>query len=74
MLNLFTRCSNIVQELFANSKEGDILRMEVLRNGRIVKLKAPMMKVEKRASHLLSFDENAAESQLQIREAWLGNN
>jgi predicted metalloprotease with PDZ domain len=65
---------NIVQEIFANSKEGDILKMEVLRNGKVVKLKAPMMKVEKETSHVLSFDGNASESQLQIREAWLGKN
>jgi len=63
---------NTIQDLFANSEEGDILRMEVMRNGKVVKLKAPMMKVEREGAVSLTLDSDATASQLNIREVWLG--
>lgn len=69
----------IVQEIFASSKEGDELVMEVLRINRnkiskTVTLRAPMMKVKKDVVNHLEFDLNASEQQLRIREGWLGKN
>ncbi len=69
----------IIDELFASSKEGDELVVDVLRtdkNGasKILTLKAPMMKVERNVENDLKLDPDASEKQLKIREGWLGKN
>lgn len=71
--------SEMMQELYASSKEGDEMVMEVLRtnkNGKTktVTLRAPMMKIEKNVVNSITFDPDATERQLNIRNAWLGKN
>jgi predicted metalloprotease with PDZ domain len=71
--------SEFIQELFSESKEGDEIVMEVLRQGKNgkskkVTLKARMMKVERNVVNNLKYDSNATEQQLRVREGWLGKN
>jgi C-terminal processing protease CtpA/Prc len=68
--------NDFVNDLFSKSNEGEELVMEVLRtdkNGKTknVNLKAPMVKIERDVTNNLKFEENPAEEQLKIREAWL---
>jgi len=72
-----SKYSEIIQELFAASMEGDEMVMEVLRHGKngktqTVTLRAPMMKFEKNVVNSVSFSSDASEQQLKIRNAWLG--
>jgi predicted metalloprotease with PDZ domain len=71
--------NDFINKLYSSAKEGDELVMEVLRTDnegttKTVTLKAPMIKIESKVSNDLSFEENPAEEQLKIREAWLGKN
>ena len=66
-----------MHELFANSKVGDELTMEVLRkddNGNVKTetLKAPMMKVDGVVQNTLEFNPDASAQQLKLRKEWLG--
>jgi len=72
-----THYREFIHELFAGSKEGDELKMEVQRkddNGsaETVTLKAPMMKIEGMVQNTLEFNPDASEQQLKLRKAWLG--
>jgi predicted metalloprotease with PDZ domain len=74
-----SKYSEIIQELYSTSKEGDELVMEVLRHGKngktkSVTLRAPMIKIERNAVNSLQYDPDANEQQLKIRNAWLGKN
>jgi predicted metalloprotease with PDZ domain len=74
-----THYREFMHELFANSKVGDELTMEVMRkdddgNEKIVTLKAPMMKVEGVVQNTLEFNPDASEQQLKLRKAWLEGN
>jgi predicted metalloprotease with PDZ domain len=74
-----SKYSEFISELFASSKEGDELVMEVLRRNKdgkskTVKLRAPMMKTEKDLVNNLEFNPQATQQQLKVREGWLGKN
>ena len=74
-----SKYNEFINELFASSKEGDELVMEVLRSSKdgkskTVKLHAPMMKTEKNIVNGLEFNPDATELQLKVREGWLGKN
>lgn len=69
----------ILNSVYKNSKEGDIMTVEVIRkdengNEKNIKLKGKMYKVDVNEENVISFNENANEQQLMIRDSWLGEN
>ena len=72
-----THYREFMDELFANSKVGDELTMEVMRkdddgNEKTVTLRAPMVKVERGVENTLEYNPDANDRQLKLRKAWLG--
>ncbi len=51
--------------------EGDNFSYTVLREGKEVKLEAPVQKIEKSRRHQITFSDEATEEQLALRATWL---
>jgi predicted metalloprotease with PDZ domain len=64
---------SIFEDFAKNTKEDDMIRMTVSRDGKEVELKAPAMMAEVPQRHRIEVSESATEEQLKFRKAWLGN-
>ena len=75
----YEKFKEVLNSVYKKSKEGDIMKLVVLRkdkNGeeKEVTLKAKMYKVDVQEENYISFDDNAGAQQVLVRDSWLGEN
>jgi predicted metalloprotease with PDZ domain len=75
----YEKFKEVLNSVYKKSKEGDIMKLVVLRkdkNGeeKEVTLKAKMYKVDVQEENYIALDENANKQQVLVRDSWLGEN
>jgi C-terminal processing protease CtpA/Prc len=75
----YEKFKEVLNSVYKKSKTGDIMTMVVLRkneNGedKEVTLKAKMYKVDVQEDNYISFNDDANEHQLMVRNSWLEEN
>ncbi|OWY22814.1 PDZ domain-containing protein [Sphingobacteriales bacterium UPWRP_1] len=62
---------NFFKNATASLKDGDTMRVVVLRNGEELELKAPASRMDKKRYHQLRFNSAPSQKQLAVRKVWL---
>jgi len=66
-----TDMENFFKNATAGLKDGDTMRVMVLRNGQELELKAPAARMDKKRYHQLRLNGTPSQKQLAVRKAWL---